>query len=61
MVAELRDFLYCFHDVDYFEHGDKKNETLTQSMLVEQISMSPKREPAVKKMAYDKSKKERRK
>ena len=61
MVAELRDFLYCFHDVDYFEHGDKKNETLTQSMLVEQISMSPKREPAVKRITNDKSNKVRHK
>ena len=41
LVGQMREFLYCFYDTEYFEHGDHKNQTLTQSMLVEQISMSP--------------------
>ena len=31
------------YDTEYFEFADQKNETLTQSMLIEQASMSPER------------------
>ena len=43
MVSQMREFLYCFYDSEYFEYGDEKNQTLTQSMLIELISMSPQR------------------
>jgi len=35
LVSEMRDFLYCLYDTEYFEHGEQKNQTLTQSMLME--------------------------
>lgn len=35
VVQEMRDFLYCMYDTEYFEFADQKNETLTQSMLIE--------------------------
>ena len=44
LVSEMRDFLYCLYDSNYFEQGEQRNQTLTQSMLAEQISMSPKKQ-----------------
>lgn len=29
LVCEIRDFLYCFYDTDYFDVGEQRNQTLT--------------------------------
>jgi len=45
-VSEMRDFLYCIYDTEYFQKcGGPGDETLTQSMFFDHLAMSPSRLP----------------